>query len=159
MAEQCECDDGLVPGACYPAGDYDFPEVQRCDSCARFPDDKAAAEAVAAVFNLFVGPGHVVQDEGDNGDEGDGSWFGFRVISLGGVPLTWPRAQAACAEVRRNRLGRSARYLVVTGDGEVLYEGENRERAWKKGGDYLRREGVAPHVFRNGIQVAGQREE
>lgn len=155
----CECDDGLVPGACYPAGDYDLPEVQRCDSCARFPDDGAAAEAVAAVLSLFVGPGYVVQDEGANGDDGDGRWFGFHAISHGSVALTWPKVRAACAEVRRNRLGQPVRYLVVTDDGEVLYEGVVRETAWETGTEHLHRDGVAPHVFRNGIQVSGQREE
>lgn len=48
MAEiDCECDDEVVPGACPGFNGRD--EVQRCDMCQRFPDDEAAAKAVAAV--------------------------------------------------------------------------------------------------------------
>lgn len=53
----CDCDLDAVPGAIWPIasdGDDSFPFVERCDNCKRFPDDVAAAEAVAQAIGGTV---------------------------------------------------------------------------------------------------------
>jgi hypothetical protein len=53
----CECDGDTLPGALWPWGtgsDTSEPWVERCDQCERFPDDYAAAYALAAHVNGIV---------------------------------------------------------------------------------------------------------
>lgn len=52
----CECEIEPVPGALWPMneGDDGSWEIERCDLCARFEDDRAAADAVARVVGATV---------------------------------------------------------------------------------------------------------
>ena len=59
--EPCECDEDLVPGACFPYGEGCVPYVERCDSCCRFVDDVEAAEAVADYLTRETGRPYVVR--------------------------------------------------------------------------------------------------
>lgn len=53
----CDCDHDTYPGTFYPCasdGDDSAPWCERHDECARYPDDIAAAEAVARAKNGVV---------------------------------------------------------------------------------------------------------
>lgn len=53
----CEECASCMPGVfspCYPGGDQAHLFIERCDTCRRYPDDTAAADAFAAATGLVV---------------------------------------------------------------------------------------------------------